>query len=333
MADFPGYEVSSLGRVRSLARTSADGRQLKGRLKKIKSRKGHYAGVGFSRGGYQHFVRLHVVVCRAFHGKAPRKDCHVDHIDEEKSNNTAANLQWLTPKRNLGKSAAKRNWSRRILLRGLAEKMDSGKFTRQMLEARGYTAADIQAAHKITDVSLGTRFPRETIGQAKGLVGAGIPAAAISRYLGINEGQLSRILRGNSRGDAGPIEPTDAEICAALRHTKHPLHYLATKKAPMKSPLVRIIFYKGGSVRVDLHSPEGKLRDRIEDALLVLRAAKDEVDGAAKEAEIHWAPTESRKKMLAQTRTVDSIASMLAELLKAERIGEGDDARLQEVAP
>lgn len=97
-----GYEVSSLGRVRSLDRlvekampngtvyrSSSRGRV----LKPFKSGDG-YLAVGLGRGAKSYVHRL---VCEAFHGAS---DLHVAHWNGDKEDNRSSNLRWATVKEN-----------------------------------------------------------------------------------------------------------------------------------------------------------------------------------------------------------------------------------------
>lgn len=58
--------------------------------------------------GYQRFhfkskvVYVHTVVCEAFHGPRPCKDCEAHHKDENRTNNAPGNLEWLTKADHLG---------------------------------------------------------------------------------------------------------------------------------------------------------------------------------------------------------------------------------------
>ena len=46
-------------------------------------------------------VHVHRLVCIAFHGiEGYEKGMYVDHIDTNRANNSASNLQWVTPKGN-----------------------------------------------------------------------------------------------------------------------------------------------------------------------------------------------------------------------------------------
>lgn len=45
-------------------------------------------------------IAVHRLVCAAFHGPAPCEDMEVNHDDLVKTNNTAANLEWMTPQQN-----------------------------------------------------------------------------------------------------------------------------------------------------------------------------------------------------------------------------------------
>ncbi|WP_268958182.1 NUMOD4 motif-containing HNH endonuclease [Occultella glacieicola] len=80
----PGYEASSLGRVRN-ARTLHV-------LKPLRHDKG-YLKVKLGRARYDY---VHRIVCEAFHGEPPSQHVHdADHKDFDRENNRPANLRWL----------------------------------------------------------------------------------------------------------------------------------------------------------------------------------------------------------------------------------------------
>ena len=96
----PCYEASSLGRVRSLDRWiyRTDGKRTFWRGALLRSTKhGRYSVV--SMGGYS-CANVHVLVCKAFHGKKPSKRHHVAHWNGDGHDNRASNLRWATPKQN-----------------------------------------------------------------------------------------------------------------------------------------------------------------------------------------------------------------------------------------
>ena len=97
IADFPSYEVSSKGRVRSL-RTLRDGKYLV--LKTFTNNSG-YVCVSFSRGDGGSDKRLvHRLVAEAFCPKSPGLDV-VNHKNGIKTGNTPENLEWTTQASNL----------------------------------------------------------------------------------------------------------------------------------------------------------------------------------------------------------------------------------------
>jgi hypothetical protein len=97
------YEVSDLGRVRSLDRITTDKHGCKavrsGRVLKPAPVQKGYLQVVLCRDGKMSPQRVHTLVAQAFHG--PRPDgCEVAHDDGDKLNNTALNLVYKTPKAN-----------------------------------------------------------------------------------------------------------------------------------------------------------------------------------------------------------------------------------------
>lgn len=85
------YEVSNLGRARHVS----------GRLRKPKVRDG-YRFLTYCHNRQTRNAPIARLVCIAFHGVAP-KGHEVDHIDMDRGNDTASNLQWLTKSENLAK--------------------------------------------------------------------------------------------------------------------------------------------------------------------------------------------------------------------------------------
>jgi len=98
------YQVSNKGLVKSLTHVTIreDGKKLpiKGRILKPMSNFNGYLQVSLcdSSGKVKRFY-VHRLVCEAFHENPKNKPC-VNHIDEDKTNNAASNLEWCTVKEN-----------------------------------------------------------------------------------------------------------------------------------------------------------------------------------------------------------------------------------------
>lgn len=97
------YEVSNYGRVRTLNffRRTKDGKwyPVKARILKQYNQKG-YLHVNLARNGHYKRFRVHRLVACAFIPKIDGKT-DVNHIDGNKQNNNAENLEWCTPSENI----------------------------------------------------------------------------------------------------------------------------------------------------------------------------------------------------------------------------------------
>lgn len=94
------YEVSQMGRVRSLDRvivcSNGINRPIKGKLiKPTKGRTGKYSSVGLNKNGKVKRFYVHRLVAQHFIRNSQNKPC-VNHVDGNKLNNAAKNLEWCT---------------------------------------------------------------------------------------------------------------------------------------------------------------------------------------------------------------------------------------------
>ena len=90
------YEVSNLGRLRSLPRKGTKG----GIISATYSNTKHYAHVPLTKNAKGRTVSLHRIVAEAFIPN-PENKPQVNHKDGNKRNNAVDNLEWATPEENM----------------------------------------------------------------------------------------------------------------------------------------------------------------------------------------------------------------------------------------
>lgn len=95
------YEASSLGAIRSWVSRGKPGvRASKPRVLKASPNVHGYPRVGLFIGGAVKYHQVHALVCAAFHGQRPAGMEARHFPDGTKTNCSAANLAWGTPKEN-----------------------------------------------------------------------------------------------------------------------------------------------------------------------------------------------------------------------------------------
>jgi hypothetical protein len=100
IVDFPGYQVSNMGRVKSIPRKSANGRSLRGKVLSPRTDRDGYKDVLLSVNGDHKRVFVHRMVARAFLLEA-HTDETVNHENGIRDDNRAENLTWMTLQENI----------------------------------------------------------------------------------------------------------------------------------------------------------------------------------------------------------------------------------------
>lgn len=93
--DYPNYQISNLGRVKSLNYKRSGEEKI---LKSCTDDNGYYQ-VSLSRNGKNKTCKIHRLVAEAFIPN-PNNLPQVNHKDEDKNNNIPNNLEWCTAKYN-----------------------------------------------------------------------------------------------------------------------------------------------------------------------------------------------------------------------------------------
>lgn len=154
------YEVSNMGRVRSMNRTitRSDGQLKKLKEKILKQTTGSHGrlSVSLSKDGKKYYKYPHILVAEAFIGERP-EGYHICHIDGDYTNNKLSNIRYDTVSENA------------IDIYRYGKKSGSGKLSiEQVLEIRTlfktgkYTKVELGKMFKVTDTAIGRIIKRET---------------------------------------------------------------------------------------------------------------------------------------------------------------------------
>jgi len=148
------YQISNLGRVKSLARKDSLGRNLQEKILSVTIDGGGYFKVGLSKEGKMKTKKVHQLVAIAFLNHEPcGYKLVVNHIDFDRTNNNVNNLEIVTQRENTnlkhvksssrytGVSWKKRNnkWQSNIMING--KKKYLGLFDCEISASRAYQTA------------------------------------------------------------------------------------------------------------------------------------------------------------------------------------------------
>lgn len=109
------YEVSSLGRIKSLARIKnhpISGPSKTKELIRSSAANGYRKSIDFYKGGERKQISLARVVCEAFCGEKPSPLHVVRHLNGDYTDNRAENLAWGTQSENQADAKAHGTWTR-----------------------------------------------------------------------------------------------------------------------------------------------------------------------------------------------------------------------------
>ncbi len=129
-----------------------------------------YPSVGLRKNGKSNKIRVHQLVCRAFHGKPPSPEHEVAHWDGVRTNNYYKNLRWATSSENSYDSI--RHGTR---VDQVGVNNSSAKLTEE-------DVIEIRAYHRIARARLGKK---KTKLQAK-----------IAKFYGVVPSRISHIVTG-----------------------------------------------------------------------------------------------------------------------------------------
>ena len=163
------YQVSNLGRVKSLARKvkDYDPRWGNWRMRRIKERilkpcffEKKYPTVSFSKGGKIHTRELHRVVAETFLGPCP-EGMECCHRDGNKNNNNLNNLRWDTKENNFADNISNgtRMFGTKHPLFGKSNK-NSAKLTKDQVRSirkeklLGFPQTKLAKKYKVSDATI-----------------------------------------------------------------------------------------------------------------------------------------------------------------------------------
>ena len=163
--DYEGmYQVSDLGRVKSLNRVDCAGKNQKGKDFGFgwAQKSDRYLKIPLSKNGLGKTFRVHTLVAISFIG--PRLDGYVvDHIDNNPVNNSLVNLRYITHRKNISKDRVRK----KDLPTGVYNYKDNRFYAQVMINNKKKTLGtfdSISLASKAYEESILRKSSRGSIG-------------------------------------------------------------------------------------------------------------------------------------------------------------------------
>ena len=125
------YQISNLGRAKSLPRDVGSNRCKKEIIMKTSLDKDGYENLVLRKDGKQKHFRVNRLVAEAFL-ENPNNYPQVNHKDEDKTNNNVNNLEWCSPKYNINYGSRTEKASRKVIC------VTTGKTFKSIAEASKY---------------------------------------------------------------------------------------------------------------------------------------------------------------------------------------------------
>ncbi len=173
IVDFPGYEVSDQGRVRTLDRIvprrgmcgplRINGRMLKPYVARFRSGKPMRLELQLNRGGKSYLRRVAVLVLEAFKSARPALDLDGCHNDGNCFNNVISNLRWDTRASNVADTMSHGTFRRGSRVRtakldeDIVARLRNGSLT--WVEIKTIMVERDVSAGRIRDVAAGRDWP------------------------------------------------------------------------------------------------------------------------------------------------------------------------------
>lgn len=143
------YKVSDKGNIKSVERLDSIGRRCGGLVLRSGEHKHGYLQVRLYKNGKGRHKLIHRLVSKAFIPN-PNSFLEVNHIDENKKNNEAANLEWCDTKYNVNYGTRNKRVSRKLSKKVKAVNVISGEVIRfkSTSEAgkKGYSHGNVSMA-------------------------------------------------------------------------------------------------------------------------------------------------------------------------------------------
>ena len=158
------YEVSSLGRVKSLDRLISNAWGSKSKVKGVylsTSISSGYLSLGLTKNGKTKTTHIHRLMAVAFIPNTENKRC-VNHIDGNKLNNSLDNLEWTTDKENInhawsiGLHEKTRNSTKKRLKNGIKNFNKS----KRVIKSNGTVYSSVVEAAKENNIKYSTLVAR-----------------------------------------------------------------------------------------------------------------------------------------------------------------------------